>query len=688
MQRAYSALHVKQVSEDAGVVRIKGIASTPRSDRDGDVVNPMGARFKTPMPLLLQHRHDQPVGTVTFAKPNKNGIPFEAELPRIKEAGRLKDRVDEAIHSLQYKLIGFVSVGFIPDLEKTKRIPGAGYQIDEWDWHELSLVSIPAQPDAVITSMKSLGDDDTADELSAEVVAFIKSLDPGEPAAIGTKAVPVVRVTPAGASAIKTKTIKVPKPQEGNDMKTTAEQIAEFEATRVTKAAEMEAIMAKAAEAGETLDAEQSEQFDTLQAEIAAIDKHIGRLKQMQKAQAANAKPVTEEAGAQRMANVKTLDFKEVQVRAKNTQKLEPGIAFARAAKCLALGHLEHRDAIGIAKSLYDGQDSIIAATQRLVTKAAVAAATTSDATWAGPLVGDETSVFADFVEYLRPQTILGRFGTNGIPSLRRVPFRVPLIGQTSGGDGYWVGEGQAKPLTKFDFERKTLEPLKVANIAVATMEVIRDSSPAADGIIRDQLAAALRERLDIDFIDPAKAAVAGVSPASILNGVAGIPSSGNTADDVRADIRALFNAFIAANNAPTSGVWLMPATTALALSLMQNPLGQAEFPGISMTGGELFGLPVIVSEYIPTASAGAVVALVNASDIYLGDEGGVDLSMSTEASLQMDNAPDNPTTASTVLVSLWQRNLVGFRAERAINWARRRTSAVAYLTGVNWGAA
>src|SRR5690606_6765518 len=126
-------------------------------------------------------------------------------------------------------------------------------------------------------------------------------------------------------------------------------------------------------------------------------------------------------------------------VRAKNTQKLEPGIAFARAAKCLALGHLEHRDAIGIAKALYDGQDSVIAATQRLVTKTAVAAATTSDSTWAGPLVGDETSVFADFVAYLRPQTILGRFGNNGIPSLRNVPFRTPLIGQTSGGDGYWV---------------------------------------------------------------------------------------------------------------------------------------------------------------------------------------------------------------------------------------------------------
>ncbi|MFU7495759.1 phage major capsid protein [Pseudomonas aeruginosa] len=661
--RAYSTLEVKALDDEKRV--ITGIASTPSPDRMQDVVEPKGAQFKLPIPFLWQHNHDEPIGHVTEAKVTQKGIEVSVQLTQVEEPGKLKDRLDEAWQSIKSGLVRGLSIGF--SAKEFEQIPGSwGLRFLSWEWFELSAVTIPANAEATITS--------------------VKSIDREQRAALGIKSVPVVRITPAGASAIKTKTIKVPKPQEGNDMKTTAEQIDEFEATRVSKAAEMEAIMTKAAEAGETLDADQSEQFDTLEAEIAAIDKHIGRLKQMQKAQAANAKPVTEEAGAQRMANVKALDFKEVQVRAKNTQKLEPGIALARAAKCLALGHLQHRDAISIAKSLYDGQDAIIAATHRLVTKAAVAAATTSDATWAGPLVGDETSVFADFVEYLRPQTILGRFGTNGIPSLRRVPFRVPLIGQTSGGDGYWVGEGQAKPLTKFDFERNTLEPLKVANIAVATMEVIRDSSPSADGIIRDQLAAALRQRLDIDFIDPDKAAVAGVSPASILNGVVGIASSGTDADAVRADLKALFSAFIAANNAPTSGVFIMTATMALSLSLMVNALGQPEFPTITMTGGTLNGLPVIVSEFVPTDSSGSIVALVNASDIYLGDEGGIDLSMSTEASLQMDNAPDNPTTASTVLVSLFQRNLVAFRAERAISWARRRTSAVAYLTGVNWG--
>lgn len=663
MNRAYSVVEVKSVSESDGFFRFKGIASTPTPDRSEDVLDPMGAQFSLPLAFLWQHAMDKPLGRIISAKPTVKGIEVEGEIPIVSEPGILKDRLDEAIQSIKHRLVTGLSVGFNPIAGQYERIKSGGIRFKQWAWHELSLVTVPCNYDCKIST--------------------IKSFDIGLPAAQGKKAIPVVRLQPAGASATVTKKLPAkPKPEEGSDMKTIAEQIAEFEATRVTKSAEMSSIMDKAGEDGTTLDAEQSEAFDTLEAEVGAIEKHIGRLKGMQKSQSLTAKSVNTDTGA------RTLDIGTgLQVRAKNTQKLEPGIAFARAAKCLAIGHLEHRDAISIAKALYDGQDNVISATQRLVTKAPVAAATTTDPAWAGALVGDEGSAFADFVEYLRPMTLLGRFGQNGVPSLRRVPFRVPLIGQTTGGDGYWVGEGQAKPLTSFDFSRTTLEPLKVANIAVATMEVIRDSNPSADGIIRDQLAAALRERLDIDFINPAKAAVAGISPASILNGVAAIPSSGTDADSVRADIRAVFNQFIEANNAPTSGVWLMSSVTALALSLMQNPLGQTEFPGLGMNGGTFFGLPVVTSQYIPADSSGGIVALVNASDIYLADEGGIDLSMSTEASLQMNDTPDNPTTASTVLVSLWQRNLVGFRAERTVVWSRRRDTAVSYLSGVAWGA-
>jgi len=453
-----------------------------------------------------------------------------------------------------------------------------------------------------------------------------------------------------------------------------AKQIADLQATRKAKAEEMKALAKTAEEQGRTFDTGEQEQFDELKAAIAQIDKSISNLRELEaieKADEATAVPVDDTAQRNKTVSVE----RGIRAEGGNEVQAKDGLAVAQVAKFIARAQGNYAGALEIAKSAEGSIDRRVVG----VLKAAVAAGSTASGNWAANLVGDETSVYADFIEYLRPRTLIGN-----IPGLRTVPFRVPLVGQTGGGSGYWVGEGQAKPLTAFDFSRTTLEPLKVANIAVLTEEVIRDSSPAADTIIRDQLVAALRERLDIDFIDPAKSAVPGVSPASILNGVSPVSGSGGSdADAVRCDIQALFASFIAANNAPTAGVFIMNSTVALALSLMTNPLGQPEFPGVTMTGGNFFGLPVVVSDYVPAG----VVALVNASDIYIADDGGFAVDLSREASVQMDTAPDNPTTGSTVLVSLWQRNLVGFRAERTINWARRRDSAVAYLTDVTWGA-
>ena len=44
-------------------------------------------------------------------------------------------------------------------------------------------------------------------------------------------------------------------------------------------------------------------------------------------------------------------------------------------------------------------------------------------------------------------------------------------------------------------------------------------------------------------------------------------------------------------------------------------------------------------------------------------------------------------TSATTVLVSLWQNNCVGLRAERFINWAKANANAVKYLTAAAWPA-
>lgn len=154
--RAYSVLETKAYDEDDDKVKIKGIASTPTPDRMMDVVEPLGARFKTPMPLLWQHDHSQPIGAVTFAKPTEKGIPFEAEIPKIKESGTLKDRIDEAIQSIKYKLVTAVSIGFRPVEDAYEFMENGGIRFKEWEWYELSAVTIPANSEAVITAIKSV----------------------------------------------------------------------------------------------------------------------------------------------------------------------------------------------------------------------------------------------------------------------------------------------------------------------------------------------------------------------------------------------------------------------------------------------------------------------------------------------------------------------------------------------------
>jgi hypothetical protein len=67
-----------------------------------------------------------------------------------------------------------------------------------------------------------------------------------------------------------------------------------------------------------------------------------------------------------------------------------------------------------------------------------------------------------------------------------------------------------------------------------------------------------------------------------------------------------------------------------------------------------------------------------------LADEGGVTIDMSTEASVQMNDAP---SAGAQSLVSLWQNNLVGIRAEQFINWTAARPSnlGITLIENIAW---
>lgn len=152
MNRAYSLLEIKSLDDDARIIR--GIATTPEPDRVGDIVEPMGAQFAAELPLLWQHQHGSPVGIAKFGKPTKNGIPFTAELPKIEEAGALKDLVDMAWQSVKAKLVRGVSIGF--RALEYNFMDGGGVRFEKTEIYELSLVTIPANAGATIQNIKAM----------------------------------------------------------------------------------------------------------------------------------------------------------------------------------------------------------------------------------------------------------------------------------------------------------------------------------------------------------------------------------------------------------------------------------------------------------------------------------------------------------------------------------------------------
>ena len=617
MDRAYAVLHVKTF--DGPTRSFAGIATTPTPDAIGDVIDPLGVTFSNPLPLLFHHDKTKPIGTVTFDPPTADGVTFNATIPEIAEAGALKTRLDEAWQSIKAGLLSGVSIGFRA-LKTPTPIKG-GFRFSRVEVRELSLVTVPANTDATILTIKAI-----------------------DQAATGR--------TPTSA----TRGVALVKPTM---KQTLAEQITAFENTRAANDARRNELMTKAAEDGITLDDAQTTEYDELTDKIASVDAHLTRLRALELQQRSAAKVVIATPDSGVIAHRPVISVKA---------NVEKGTGFVRYIQALAATKGNRMESIEYAKQWKDSTPEV-----ELALRAQVNPGDTTTTAWAGALVPPFQYIASEFLELLRPATILGR-----VPNLKRVPFRALVPKQTGGGSYGWVGEEKPKPVTKLQFGTVSLQMSKIAGILTITQELARLSSPSAEDLIRADMIAGIAQFMDAQFINPA-VALTPVSPASITHGLAAIPA---TADPL-ADIAALVSAFATAGITLSQSSFIMSEVNAFGLATRFYQTGAREFPDLTLTGGSILGIPVVTSQ-----TAGSLVILVNGPSILYADDGGVAIDVSQEASLQMNDAPDDPTSATTVFVSLWQNNLVGLRAERFCNWARGRDEGVAYLTGAAWAPA
>ena len=293
------------------------------------------------------------------------------------------------------------------------------------------------------------------------------------------------------------------------------EQIAGFEAKRAATVAAMAALLEKAES---TLDASQQEQYDTMDVEVKQIDTHLTRLKGMLALMGETATPATEDKSDKGTPTTPKED-KSVIIRPGDAQmkpqETRKGMNFTRFCAALALAKGNVSQAAEIAVKWKDSSPEVLnvlkyagqrggtlgLAEDTMKVKTAVAAGDTTTTAWAGALVQYD-NMASEFVEYLRPQTIIGK-----LQGLRRVPFNIRFPSQSSGSSVGWVGQGSPKKVSKLQLATNTLGFAKAAGIVVITKELAMFSSPSAETLVRDDLAASMVAFLDQQFIDPGVAA-------------------------------------------------------------------------------------------------------------------------------------------------------------------------------------
>jgi hypothetical protein len=294
-----------------------------------------------------------------------------------------------------------------------------------------------------------------------------------------------------------------------------------------------------------------------------------------------------------------------------------------------------------------------------------------------GAYAGSQGPVATDLAAYVRPRVIIGK-----LPHLRATPFNTRIVTGIGGARGEWVVAGEPIPVSYGSFTLADALPIaKVSTIVVSSNELLRNSSPAAEMVLAADVGGALVQTTDLAFIDPSSGATAS-RPESVTYGSPQHESSGPSLDAIDADLKLLVLDLLNAGMTLETATWIVSPVTAASLAAMRGTGGAPAFPGVSVTGGELLGLPCITSSALnATGSPGErSIVLLESGQVDLADDNGGELDITEEASVQLDDAPG---TGAQSLVSLWQNGMTGIKAARYLNWRRRHDGVASVLRGV-----
>jgi HK97 family phage major capsid protein/HK97 family phage prohead protease len=693
------------------------ILSTEDKDRDGDIIRQNGIKtsdFKKNPIALYQHDHRQPIGV--WENIRLEGKKLLADLKLAAEG--TSELIDTIRKLIEQRIIRAVSIGFMVEEAKPldEKDPWGGYEFIKTSLLEASLVSVPANQNALRAKAAKIVPDSLkgilmpeakeGSKMRAQKIADGKSKSARKGLALDGNTSAMKGKTPMNiAERIRAKEERLVAVKDRlTELKNLIEEDEDYE-----------------------LNEDEETEIDTLKGEQESIIKSIETMKGIMSSLAAKAQPVR--AGSQKAS-----------VPAKAEVKEKGGSLLVKTIAVHLIAHMTKSTIIDTMESMYGDDERVKAVSKvygnprRLMQKAAVDAADTTTVGWAAELVRDD---MRGFLEELRAVSVYAQLlaspgaqsldfgGSNTVTIPRR--NRAAQSGGAAAGlsaaahlgsqmGGAWVGEGGVIPVKNMALTSQTLSRYKLAVIAAMTNEILDQSVPNIEGIIRSAILEDTALAVDGALLD-GMPAVAGVRPASPFAGAPNQASLGSTAANIINDLKYLLSILSSINGA--NPVLIMNSNRLLGLSTVTTAAGNFMFRD-EIASGRLMGIPVLASTTVNPATVGIIDAgsFVGANDapaFAISDQAtltmaNADGTAPTQAGDKTDHtggaigtpeqvhpdggiivtgnaagAPAGASVAGYMAQSMFQQYQTAIRMVMPASWGMIRAGSAGYVTGVAW---
>lgn len=661
-------VHAEKVSKD-----MEFVLSDATPDRYGDIILAEGwdlENFNKNPIALFGHRSDFAIGkweNVRVVKGQLRGF-LKLAPPGTSE------RIDEIRKLIEADILRAVSVGFRPVESKQISPDSFGEIYTKQELVETSVVTVPANPNALAVA-KSLGiSRETMDVVFAkkgtEITITQRSGSKGKHAETHSSKNGKQNMTPLAKRIEDTQTRLIGlRDQLTQHLETINDENPDDAATATT----------------ETLTMQIDGQEKSLDALVKA-EKHLA------KSASSTSLTTSTHNHNQPEQQQERNSTQEMFLRTNNrpfavaAKKVTPVdyLFKALAVDLKSFGEGRKRPILDVLKDEYgDGEmgSTVRTIMARMVTKAASIPADTTTSGWADTLV---QTVIGDFIQSLMPHSIYPglaakgssfTYGRNGVVSL-------PARNTTATVAGAFVAQGAPIPVRQGAFTPITLTPKKMGVITTLTREITEHSTPSIEAIIRQAILEDTGVAIDTILLDANAATV--IRPAGIKIGSTQTASVTASIVGFVADLKTMVGALIANTKGNLRNpVWIMNPGDVLAATLQQATTGDTPFRE-EIAGGTLLGIPILSSSVV----VADVLYLVDAADFITATGDTPNFSVSDQAVLHMEDTtptgivagPVGTPVAAQPVRSLWQTDTMAIRMIMDINWALRRTGVSVWM--------